>query len=454
MSGPGPGEVDLEALGDRVLSMVPGRADATVVVSRVCDGLTRFANSFIHQNVLDEHVSVALELVKDGRPAAVSTRAVDDDSLRRTIDSALGAAAIRPPDPSWAGLCPPTASTGHQVHYDRATAEAGADDRARVVADFVEAGEGLESAGYCQSSVREARLANSAGHRISDAWTEAAVDGIQRQGRSDGCGSRASFRLGDIDGAAAGSLAAGRARAGADPIELAAGRYEVILDPRCVAYIMDFLSVYGFNARAVAEGRSFASMGEAQFDPALSVWDDALDARHLGSAFDSEGTPKRHLALVQDGVTVGVTQDRRTAAKWPGSQSTGHAVPGGASTGALATNLFLGSSGPPTGAAALVSGVARGLLVHDFWYTRVLDPRTLVVTGLTRNGVFLIENGQVGPAVSNLRFTQSPVAALAPGHVLGVGDDGALAPGGLHLGWNHAPTLRLAQWSFTGNASG
>jgi predicted Zn-dependent protease len=97
--------------------------------------------------------------------------------------------------------------------------------------------------------------------------------------------------------------------------------------------------------------------------------------------------------------------------------------------------------------------VERGLLVSDFWYTRVLDPKTLVTTGLTRNGVFLIENGEVRRAASNLRFTQSYVAALAPGQVLGMGDDGRLSPGGLHLSLHYAPSLHLAAWNFTGNAS-
>jgi predicted Zn-dependent protease len=232
------------------------------------------------------------------------------------------------------------------------------------------------------------------------------------------------------------------------------GRYEVILESRCVAYMLDFFTVYGFNARPVQEGRSFVSPGEEQLDPALSIWDDATDERQVGVGFDAEGTPKRRVDLVQAGRVVGVTHDRRTAAKaGGGAESTGHAVSGGASFGAVATNLFLGGDvTAPVG--ELIGRVKRGLLVSDFWYTRVLDPRTLVVTGLTRNGVFVIEDGDVGAAVSNLRFTQSPVAAFAPGQVLGIGDDAALAPGGLHVSWHHAPTLHLREWNFTGNASG
>ena len=263
-----------------------------------------------------------------------------------------------------------------------------------------------------------------------------------------------STRLADLDGGAAGAVAANAARRGTEVVELPPGRYEVILEPRCVAYLLDFFTVYGFNARAVHEGRSFASIGEEQLDPMLSIWDDATDPRHVGLGFDAEGTPKRRVDLVEAGRLVGVTHDRRTAAKaGDGSASTGHALAGGASVGAVATNLFLGGA-TTSPVVDLIGGCERGLLIRDFWYTRVLDPKTLVVTGLTRNGVFLVEDGQVGPAVSNLRFTQSPVAAFGPGQVLGVGEDSVLAPGGLHVSWHHAPTLHLGAWNFTGNASG
>ncbi len=233
------------------------------------------------------------------------------------------------------------------------------------------------------------------------------------------------------------------------------GHYEVVLEARCVAYVMDFFTFYGFNGRAVTEGRSFVAMGEHQLDPGLSMADDATDPRQLGPVFDAEGTPKHRTALVEAGVVTGVTHDRRSAAQaGGGAVTTGHAVTGGEAFGAVATAMFIEpAAGAARPLASLVSEVEHGLLVSDFWYTRALDPKTLVATGLTRNGVFRIDNGEVGRAVSNLRFTQSYVAALAPGQVLGVGDDGRLAPGGLHLSLHHAPSLHLAAWNFTGNAS-
>jgi predicted Zn-dependent protease len=458
---------DPAVLAERLVEMVGHRAEAAVTVTHSRQGLTRFANSFIHQNVVDEHTEVNLQLSQDGRPASATTYRTDDEALASLVDRALSAAALRPVDPHWGGLAPPAGLAGPKdVHYDAATARVGPAERAEAVAAFVAAGGGLEAAGFCETSLSDRYFANSAGQRVDSHDTSAAFDAIVRvpgsDGRpgSDGVASTYSSRFADLDGEALGRHAAGRARSGAGPVELPAGRYEVVLEARCVAYLMDFFTFYGFNGRGVTEGRSFVAVGERQLDPVLSMSDDATDPRQLGPLFDAEGTPKSRLPLVAAGVVTGVTHDRRSAARaGGGTATTGHAVDGGEAFGAVATATLLeaapgtGPTGGARPAASLVPGVERGLLVSDFWYTRVLDPKTLVATGLTRNGVFLIENGEVGRAVSNLRFTQSYVAALAPGQVLGVGDDGRLAPGGLHISLHYAPSLHLAAWNFTGNAS-
>lgn len=451
---------DLGTVATKVLEMVGNRAEAAVTVAQGRQGLTRFANSFIHQNVVDEHIEVSLQVSAAGKPAAASTFGTDDADLAKLVDKVLAAAALRQVDPGWPGLAPPAPVTGPpDPHYDAKTAQLGPAERAEAVAAFVASGQGLLAAGFCETSLEELVFANSAGQRLATRHTSATFDGIHRLGRSDGVASTYSPRFADIDPSGLGAVAADRSRRGELPVELPAGDYEVVLEPRCVAYVMDFFSAYAFNGKSFNEGRSFVVPGQAQFDAAISIRDDATDPAHTGPAFDAEGTPKRPVPLVEAGVVQGVCHDRRTAAKaGGGAVSTGHAVPGGESVGALPVNLVTGPSGTgPNGAprpyADLISEVARGLLVSDFFYTRVLDPKTLVATGLTRNGVFLIEDGKVGAGVSNLRFTQSYAAAFAPGNVLGVGDDSRLAPGGLHINVNRAPSLRLASWHFTGNAS-
>ena len=439
---------DPAAVAEQVLALVANKADARVIVTRYTSALTRFANGFIHQNVVDEATVVAVDVALDGRTAGVTTNRTDDDALAAAVERALEAAQVRPVDPTWPGLAPPQPAPAME-HFDEATAAATPDQRAAVVEAFVSAGEGLSAAGYCETSGRETVFASSSGQRLSGRASTAILDAIHRDGPVDGVAVQAATSIDGLDGAAMGAVAAQKARRAKDPIELPAGRYPVVLEPRCLADMLDGLAYYGFNARSVSEGQSFARIGEAQFDPAISLWDDATDPRSVGLTFDQEGTPKRHVPLVSEGVVVGLAHDRRTA-KAAGVTSTGHAIPGGETAGAVPTNLFLG--GGDVSPDELVAGVERGLLVSDFWYTRVLDPKTLVMTGLTRNGVFLIEDGHLGPAVGNLRFTQSYVAALAPGNVAGVGSDARLVSTIDYV--HHAPTVALRSWNFTGNAQG
>jgi predicted Zn-dependent protease len=258
-------------------------------------------------------------------------------------------------------------------------------------------------------------------------------------------------RFTDLDGRAAGGLAADRARRGVDATDVEPGEYEVVLGPEAVATIAAFLGFYGFNGKLVAEGQSFVELGASQFDSKIDIWDDGTSPDALGLPFDSEGTPKRRLDLVARGVTSGIAHDRRTAAR-AATESTGHAIPGSETIGPVPINLVIG--GGATSPEDLVAGVERGLYVSTFNYCRVLDPKSLVVTGLTRNGTFLIREGRMAGGVTNLRFTQSFVAALAPGRVHAVGDDERFADSELGPGLVHVPSLRLAGWNFTGGARG
>jgi predicted Zn-dependent protease len=425
---------------------------AEVAVSAVSgpDALTRFAGSFIHQNVAEDQCAVQVKVVLDGRATTVSTTRTDDDGIERAVRAAVAAARLRPPDPDWAGLAPEAPAGG--APWDDATAATTPAERAAVVRAFVDAGHGLEAAGFVATSGQTMAFANTAGQRALSRSTRAAVDGIHRSAAGDGSGRQASARIADLDGAAAGSRAASKARAQDDAIEIEPGAYEVVLEPSCVGDMLLFLRAMGFNAKVVQEGMSFVHLGEQQFDAAIDMWDDASDPRTIGHSFDAEGTPKRRVDLVKAGVTTEIVHDRRTAKK-AGTESTGHSL-GDDAVGPFPTNVFVGTSGPTRTREELIASVERGLLVTDFHYTRILDPKTQVVTGLTRNGVFLIEDGKIGTAVKNLRFTQSYVGALGPGKVLGVGDDGQVI-GGMQMGnGSHVPSLHLASWNFTGGARG
>ncbi|HEY3240325.1 MAG TPA: metallopeptidase TldD-related protein [Acidimicrobiia bacterium] len=442
---------DPTQLCERIIGLVGDREEAQVTARRGRAALTRFANSFIHQNVGEDGVSVTLKVAAAGRVASSATTRVDDDGLTALVEGTLAAAALRPEDPDWPGLCPPT-PVPEVDHHDAATEGASPDERAARVAEFVAAGNDLRGAGYCDTDGGTAAFANSAGQRALGRSSRATIDGIHQTDDSAGSAHQSACRLADIDAAAAGADAADRARRSAAPIDVEPGEYEVVLEPECVAALVEFLAFYGFNAKQVIEGQSGIRLGEAQFDPAVSLWDDAIDPGAIGVSFDADGTPKRHLDLVAGGTSTALAHDRRTARRL-GTESTGHAVEGGDVWGPIPTNLFLAPGGATI--EDLVAGVRRGLLVTTFNYCRILDPKTQVVTGLTRNGTFLVEDGKVGPGVRNLRFTQSFLDALAPGNVLGVGaaarfaDSEFFGPGLVHV-----PPLRLAAFRFTGGARG
>jgi predicted Zn-dependent protease len=390
---------------------------------------------------------------------------VSEDDVRTLVDRIADAARVAPLDPTWPGLSP-SARPGSTSGVDLATAGATPADRAEVVRGFVDGAEGLETAGYCRTNHWTGGFASSTGQSLSGEAVECGFSGIARLDGADGLARHAPLSIAELDGFALGRRAAAKARSSQEPVELPPGRYEVVLEPNAVLDVIGNLGGNAFSGRALTEGTSYLSLGAQQFDPAITLVDDPLE---VGLGYDAEGTPRAALPLVDAGRTVGVTHDRRTAAE-AGATSTGHHDLGMlAFYGPLARHLHLSGSDPESAAtevdgpaadssvAALVADVERGILVSDFWYTRVLDQRSVAMTGLTRNGVWLIENGEITTPVKNFRFTQAYADALAPGHVLAVGSAVSPLPGDTYSTTSPrftCPALHLKSWNFTGGASG
>jgi predicted Zn-dependent protease len=443
-------------LADRVVDLIQGydagdaEVEANVTVRRARHGLTRFANSFIHQHVGEDTITVGLSVAVDGRSATASSTSVDEDALRDLVERTLASAALQPVDPYWPGAATPQ-DVPDADHVDPATAESDPAARAAGVKAFVEQAPDLRAAGFLDTETNWVAFASTAGQRVSGAASRATIDGIHQTGTSAGMAHQTARAIGDLDTTAVGALAADRARRSAEFVDVDPGPLEVVLCPEAIATIVTFLSVYGFNAKMHQEGGSFAEVGAQQFDPAITLIEDPEDPRAIGLPFDAEGTPRKSFTLVDQGVTTALSYDKRTALRG-GTTTTGNAVPGAASFGSIPYNprLVAGDTSPED----LIAGVERGLLVTQFHYCRVLEPKSLVVTGLTRNGTFLIEDGEVKGAVGNMRFTQSFLSALGPDKVLGVGNDDRYANGEFGPGMVIAPSLRLASWNFTGGAKG
>ena len=435
--------------------------------------LTRFANSVIHQNVAEDVTTVRLRLHREGRTATGSSTVVDEAGVPALVERGPRRRPRRAARPRLARPRTDGGTRGGRA-LDPTTAAATPADRAQVVRAFVDAAGELETAGYVRTNHWTGAFVSSAGQVLTGEAAECGMSGIARHEGADGVARHAPGRWAGLDGAALGACAAAKARASADPVELPAGRYEVVMEPSAVMDVLQALAYAGCNGKAWNERRSFVRLGEEQLDTAVTIVDDPLSA---GYGYDRDGTAHRRLVLVDGGTSVAVTHDRRSALE-AGTESTGHANDAAFSFGPTAAHLTLlpSSSGvdadgarsaagaaevdgpfADASVAELVAGVDRGVLVSDLWYTRLLDPRTLALTGLTRNGIWLIEDGELAGPVRNFRFTQSYAQALMPGNVKGVGRTATPIPGDTYSAtsprWT-CPALHLASWNFTGGASG
>jgi predicted Zn-dependent protease len=446
----------LQTLAAEVVERVAAErgAEADVVVERGELALTRFANSRIHQNVADSTLTIRLRVHLDGRTVTSSTGTAGD--VAAFVAGVLDAVRVGPLDPGWPGLASPEPlAAPSPAHPASSPAE-----RAATVGAFVAAVGGLEAAGYCREARTASAFANTAGHAVYAETAAATLDGIARDNGSDGVARLVADTVGELDGGALGRRAAAKARAAKAPRDLPPGRYEVLLEPCAVFDVLRNLAVGAFNGKLVTQQQSFIQVGTEQFDPVVTIVDDPLAA---GVRFDNEGTPVQRTVLVDHGTSAAVAYDRRTAAE-AGTASTGHDVGAGAFG---PVPVFVGIEAHRAGAAVgaapdlvdpsaapLLAGVERGILVSDFWYTRVLDPKSLSITGLTRNGIWLVERGEIVAPLSNFRFTQAYAAALAPGAVRAVGPFATDLPDAWGGGRWRAPALHLASWNFTGGAAG
>lgn len=399
--------------------------DIEVVIHHEVEGLTRFANSQIHQNVWRDDIAATVRVVGDGGRTGVSSIHTDDPaSVAAAARQACALARIAPPDPEYPGLAPAAPVAAAPV--DQATVDASPDDRAAAVTAMLQTVPGeMEAAGKYRTSGSELAVFTSAGQRAYAPASSASLSLVVMGDNSSGWAEAGGRAMGDMDPTAAGETAVAKAEAGRDPIEVPAGSWPVILEAPAVATIVQFLSYLGFGGRAWLEDRAFTSgrLGEQLVDRRLSVVDDSLAPVSTGLPLDYEGTPKRRVELLRDGVAVNVVHDRHSASR-AGTVSTGHGLPAPNTFGPLATDPVL-QPGDGGSLQDLISGCERGLLVTRFHYTNVVHPKQTSITGMTRDGTFLIQDGRVTSGVRNLRFTQSILAALE--HIDGLSTETSFA---------------------------
>ena len=411
-------------LAERALARTRGQAQVTVTRER--SQLARFAGSRPTQATEVDEVRVDVLAVCDGATAAAATSEVDDDGLREVGDRAARAAeaAARAGGGAYPGLpAPGEPSRGHDG-WDPATARLDPSRPGAALASIFDqaGGRGVEAAGVWTAGAVETALASSNGLHAADATTDAHVKVLCHDGSGrSGFAAATATASGAVDPAAVARASADKC-AGGDPAELEPGDYPAVLETDAVGSLLEFLGALAFNGLAHAEGRGalHGRLGQLVAAPAVNLSDSPRYPATLPRSIDAEGIAKAPLPLIQDGVAHAVVHDTRSAAVAGGAaRSTGHAVaPGGAPSGPRATNLVMVGGGAAD-VEALAGDIERGVYVTRLWYVNPVHVRRTLLTGMTRDGTFLIEDGRITRPLRDLRFTDLALGLLQRVEALG-----------------------------------
>ena len=439
------GEDRLLSLGEAALT-VEGVDVVEVSLRRSVTALTRFAESRIHQNVSRTDGSARVRVVVDGnRVGVVATNELTPEAVREAAEQAREVARVTPPDPRWAGLAGP-APYPTVSRADAATASADPAWRADLVARMIaELPRNVYGAGTAETDHDETAVVTSAGVRAYAPTTRAAASILASGADSTGWAQAAAPSIDRLDPAVLGRRAADKVVLGAHPREVDPGHWAVVLEPGATQALAQWLGWAAFGGKAVHEGRSPLSgrIGSQVCSPLVTIVDDATSRLLPGLPFDAEGTPTRRHVLIDRGVAVGVTHDRASAAL-AGTTSTGHALPAPNHEGGSASHLVVEPGEDEQ--SRLIAGLERGLLITRFHYTNLAHAMTSTITGMTRDGTFLVEDGRVVAAVRNLRFTQSILEALS--NVEAVGSSCEVSSDTFE-GATATPAMRISRFHFT-----
>ncbi|HXM42846.1 MAG TPA: TldD/PmbA family protein [Bryobacteraceae bacterium] len=398
-----------QALFDRVAdaSRALGVADVEAIVHAESSALTRFANNAIHQNVAERsgHFSVRVKI--DGCTARATTNRLDDASIRQVVEETVALTKLQEPDPALLQLWENKPGVQSCSRWHEATAHVTPTGRAEAVAEAIQIVEsaGQTAAGIYSTSEVVSALLNSRGvfAYYPETMANFSITAMAADSSGWAKGSACSHR--DLDPAAMARKAAAKAQASRDPIELPPGAYTVILEP---AAVLDLVGqMFGdFSATAIADGRSFLRdrIGVKLFGENITIHDDADHPLQSGAPFDGEGVPRGKLALVEHGVVRDVPYCRQ-AAHAAGVPPTGHGFPLPNEYGEAPMNIVIAGGATPL--ADMIASTARGILVTRLWYIREVDPYEKIMTGMTRDGTFLIEDGRIARGVRNFRFNQA-----------------------------------------------
>jgi predicted Zn-dependent protease len=428
-------------LADRIFSMTK-LPECEIGMNSTEDVFIRFANNGITTSGyrVDHSVSISAT-TEDKRSGSASVSEFSDEALRKGVEKAESLARISQPSPEWV---PPLGPQKYPAlpNFDSGTASARGDaliGQVRAILDAARAAS-LTAAGLAQRTATASAVANKAGLFGYHISTDARLTDTMRNadGSSSGWATQVSTALKDLNGESAGRIAAGKCVRGANKRRIEPGKYTVILEPAAVSDLIGWLG-FGFGARAAEQGYSFLSrkgkdgetlLGDKLFSEFITLRSDPFNPKLSATPWASGLIPNERVTWVEKGVVKNLSFDRFWALK-AGQKPT-----------PFPANLIL--EGQEHALDDLITSVDRGLLVTRFWYIRMLQPQTLQVTGLTRDGLFLVEKGKVTDPVMNFRWNESPVRVLQNTKMLGR----PVPTQGAEAGSSMAPPLVAADFNF------
>ena len=417
--------------------------------------LTRFTAASVHQHVAELNQTLILRVVLGKRVAVVTTNLLQPSSLRTTLEKAVSLVQILPPNPDFVSLPLPRpimeATTFHEnIHRLTPGKKVKTIQEARALAKE----KGADLSGAFSHGILEVAVLNSLGVETYQKYSDLFLHLIAQNDQGSGYASFVSrdpdkLQIESLARAAVSKISKGKA------IEVPPGEYEVILEPEAVQELLTFMGYLGFNALAVQEGRSFLCdhSGEKLLNEKVTIYDDGLDPHGLQVPFDFEGVPKQKVLFFDKGVARDITYDSLTAGREK-KESTGHALTPPNTEGPIPINLFM--EGGDSSLEEMIRSVRKGIYVTRFHYTNVVEPMKAVITGMTRDGTFWVEGGEIKNPIQNLRFTESILKAFS--RVKALSRERKICTSGSVYGRRFitgtvAPAVRIEGFNFSGVSS-
>ncbi len=411
--------------------------------------LTGFANNYIHRNVGSENYTINIRVAFGKRVGAATANGFSEEILNKVLKDAIYIAKNQKENPDFVSFAKPSDGNGkfdESLLFSENTANCDAECRARIAKKIVDSSKKLDlnSSGTVETEIDEIAVVNSLGIEKYGVRTVASVKNIAMTEDSSGYSKFSSIDISKIEPENIIEESTDIALKGRNPVSVEPGQYEVILTPYAVAEFISHILYLSLNARAIKEGRSFliGNFGKKLLGENITMFDDGLSSETIPFPFDFEGVNKKRVVFFEHGVAREVVYDTLTAYK-EGKESTGHSLPQPSPYSPYPMNFIMegGDSTPEE----MISNVKQGLFVQRFWYTNVMDPKNAVITGMTRDGLFMIENGKITKPVMNMRFTESVISAL--NNVLELSKIKRIVYDMMPM---TVPYLRIKEFTFTG----